>query len=93
MNRLTGVLAGAVVLLANGPPPSGEEAVRASANDNRRPAGAMRSERSVVSIVGAWLFDGSWASGTVPAPAPSFGRHWCAPAGLLNSSHSWPNRI
>lgn len=51
-------------------------------------AGSSRSERSVVSIVGAWVFDASCASGTVPAPAPSFGRHWWAPAGLLNSSHS-----
>ena len=32
--------------------------------------------------------DASWASGTVPAPAPSFGCHWWAPAGLLVSSHS-----
>lgn len=39
-------------------------------------------------MVGAWVLDASWASGTVPAPAPSFGRHWCAPAGLSNSSHS-----
>ena len=30
--------------------------------------------------------------GTVPAPAPSFGCHWWAPAGLLVSSHSKPNR-
>src|SRR5882672_1709939 len=53
----------------------------------------MRSARSVVSIVGAWLFDGSCASGTVPAPAPSFGFHWYAPAGLFVSSHSYPNKI
>ena len=26
--------------------------------------------------------------GTVPAPMPCFGIHWCAPAGLLVSSHS-----
>jgi len=30
-------------------------------------------------------FDGSWASGTVPAPVPPFGFHWCAPAGLFVS--------
>src|SRR5580765_931985 len=35
----------------------------------------------------------SCACGTVPAPAPSFGRHWCAPAGLFVSSHSYPNRF
>ncbi len=50
--------------------------------------GSMRSDRSVVSIVGGCRFDGSCASGTVPAPAPSFGFHWLAPAGLLVSSHS-----
>ena len=33
-------------------------------------------------------FDGSCACGTVPAPAPFFGLHWCAPAGLFVSSHS-----
>ena len=37
--------------------------------------------------------DGSCASGTVPAAAPSFGFHWWAPAGLFVSSHSWPNRV
>ena len=36
----------------------------------------MRSARSVVSIDGARRFDGSCASGTVPAPAPPFGVHW-----------------
>src|SRR6188474_2540847 len=51
MNRLTRVVAGAVVLLANGLPPSGEEAVRASANDNRRPAGAMRGDTLVLRLV------------------------------------------
>jgi manganese oxidase len=50
MNRLTRMVAGAVVLLANGPP-SGEEAVRASANDNRRPAGAMRGDTLVLRLV------------------------------------------
>ena len=29
----------------------------------------------------------------MPAPAPFFGFHWCAPAGLLVSSHSKPNRF
>jgi len=48
----------------------------------------MRSDRSVVSMTGVWLFDGSWASGTVPAPPPSTGTHCQAPAGLLVSSHS-----
>src|SRR5512136_2513811 len=36
---------------------------------------------------------GSCACGTVPAPAPFFGRHCCAPAGLLVSSHSKLNRF
>src|ERR1700688_1490493 len=48
---------------------------------------------SVVSIVGACRFDGSWASGTVPAAAPFLGAHWFAPAGLLTSSQSKPNRF
>jgi hypothetical protein len=56
-------------------------------------AGSKRSERSVVSIVGAWRFDLSCASGIAPAPAPFLGCHWCAPAGLLVSSHSKPNRF
>ena len=43
---------------------------------------------SVVSIVGAWRLVLSWASGIVPAPAPFFGFHWWAPAGLFVSSHS-----
>ena len=51
MNRLTRVVAGAVVLLANGLPPSGEEPVRASANDNRRAAGAMRGDTLVLRLV------------------------------------------
>src|SRR5271165_2909114 len=42
---------------------------------------------------GARRLDGSCASGTVPAAAPPFGVHWCAPAGLLVSSHSYSNRF
>src|ERR1700683_2921551 len=53
----------------------------------------MRSERSVVNIDGACFFDGSWASGTVPLPAPFFGVHWGAPAGLLVSPHSYCNKF
>ena len=56
-------------------------------------AGSNRSARSVVSIDGAIRFDGSCACGTVPAPAPFFGCHCCAPAGLFVSSHSKPNRF
>jgi hypothetical protein len=41
---------------------------------------------------GAIFFDGSWACGTVPAPAPFFGVHCLAPAGLSVSSHSYSNR-
>ena len=37
---------------------------------------------------GAIFFDGSWAFGTVPAPAPFFGVHCLAPAGLVVSSQS-----
>src|ERR1044071_1201305 len=44
-------------------------------------------------MVGACRRAGSCASGTVPAPAPSFGFHWLAPAGLLVSSPSKPNRL
>ena len=32
-------------------------------------------------------------SGTVFAPAPSFAWYCHAPAGLLTSSHSYPNRV
>ena len=42
----------------------------------------------MVNIDGAIFFDGSWACGTVPAPAPFFGFHCFAPAGLVVSSHS-----
>ena len=55
-------------------------------------AGSNRSARSVVIIVGACFFDGSCASGTVPSPAPFFGFHCFAPAGLVVSSHSYSNR-
>src|SRR5271165_411114 len=44
-------------------------------------------------MVGAWRFDGSCASGTVPAADASLGFHWKAPAGLLVSSHSYLNRF
>src|SRR5215471_4537844 len=44
-------------------------------------------------MVGAWCFEGSCASGTVPAPAPFFATHWFAPAGLFVSSHSYLNRF
>src|SRR5690349_13727689 len=55
--------------------------------------GSMRSERSVVSMKGECFFFGSCASGTVPAPAPFFGVHWLAPAGLFVSSHSYLNNV
>ena len=51
-------------------------------------AGSMRMAMSAVVIMGACDFEASWASGTVPSPAPSLGVHCCAPAGLLVSSHS-----
>src|SRR5690242_11512123 len=44
-------------------------------------------------MVGAWRFDGSCASGTVPAPAPFLATHWFAPAGLFVSSHSYLKRV
>jgi hypothetical protein len=53
----------------------------------------MRRATSDVSIVGGCLRSGSWASGTVSAAAPSFGIHWCAPAGLALSSHSFSNSV
>src|SRR5258707_1003414 len=37
---------------------------------------------SVVSIVGVRRSESTAGPGTAPAPAPSFGFHWCAPAGL-----------
>ena len=46
-----------------------------------------------MSIVGVRRSDPSIGPGTAPAPAPSFGCHWLAPAGLLVSSHSKPNRF
>ena len=53
-----------------------------------RYSGSVSSARSVVAIIGACRMFGSWASGTVSAPAPSFGCHCLAPAGLWPSSHS-----
>src|SRR6185369_5184713 len=53
---------------------------------------SKRNARSVVSIDGPIFLLESCACGTVPAPAPFFGRHCCAPAGLFVSSHSKPNR-
>ena len=46
------------------------------------------SAMSVVSIIGAWRFEGSCASGTVPWASAFFGVHCQAPAGLLVSSQS-----
>src|SRR5450755_1733588 len=54
-------------------------------------AGSIRSDKSVVNIVGNRFFDGSCASGMI-APAPK-ATHWFAPAGLFVSSHSKPNRF
>src|SRR6266702_8036623 len=51
----------------------------------------MRSERSVVSMVGTCFFDLSKASG-MSADA-FFAFHCCAPAGLLVSSHSYLKRL
>ncbi len=48
---------------------------------------------SVVSIMGACRFDGSWASGTSFRAAGSLGVHWFAPAGLVVSSQSYLNRL
>src|SRR5262245_65564591 len=53
----------------------------------------MRSERSVVSIIGAWRLDGSCASGTVPWASGFLGFHCLAPAGLMVSSHSYLKRF
>src|SRR3954447_17307646 len=44
-------------------------------------------------MVGTRLLLGSCACGMVPAPAPPLATHCCAPAGLLVSSHSKPNRF
>src|SRR6185295_7696601 len=54
-------------------------------------AGSNRSERSVVSIVGFFFFEGSCASGIVASAF--FATHWCAPAGLFSSSHSYLKRF
>src|SRR6202046_5993096 len=54
--------------------------------------GSTRTEMSVVNIAGSCRFLGSCASGTIPAPALPFGFHWCAPPGLLVSSHSYLNK-
>src|SRR5579859_4097508 len=51
----------------------------------------MRSDRSVVSMVGTRFFDLSNGSGIVAA-AP-FALHCWAPAGLFSSSHSLLNRL
>src|SRR5262249_37423288 len=53
----------------------------------------IRSDRSVVSIIGATFFAGSNASGTVAALAAFLGVYWDLPAGLFVSSHSWPYRF
>ena len=56
-------------------------------------AGSMRSARSVVSMTGECRFDGSCASATAVAAEASVGTHWCAPAGLLESFHSYPKSV
>src|SRR6478735_6132805 len=55
--------------------------------------GSSLSDRSVVSIIGAWRFFASCASGTVPFASGFFGVHCFAPAGLVVSSHSYLNRF
>src|ERR1700680_2507939 len=44
-------------------------------------------------MMGAWRFDGSCASGTVPWAEGSLGVHCLAPAGLVVSSQSYLNRL
>ena len=53
----------------------------------------MRSERSVVSIIGGCVFDGSCASGTVATAGALTGAYCDFPAGLSTSSHSCPCRF
>src|SRR5690606_22294973 len=50
-----------------------------------------RNERSVVSMVGLCFLFLSNASGIIASAF--FATHWCAPAGLLVSSHSNPKRF
>ena len=54
-------------------------------------SGSMRSARSVVSIVGGRGSESASGPGTVIDA--SLATHWWAPAGLDDSSHSWPNRF
>ncbi len=53
----------------------------------------MRSDRSVVNMVGALALGLIVRVRNVPAPAPPLATHCCAPAGLFVSSHSKPNRF
>src|ERR1700752_2502388 len=54
-------------------------------------AGSMRSDRSVVSMVGTCFLDLSYASGIAASAFLAF--HCLAPAGLFVSSHSYLNRL
>src|SRR5215468_12700742 len=54
-------------------------------------AGSVRSDRSVVSMVGTCFFDLSKASGMEARALFAF--HCLAPAGLFVSSHSFSNRF
>src|SRR5215469_29880 len=51
----------------------------------------MRSDRSVVSMVGTCFFELSYASGI--SASALFAFHCLAPAGLVVSSHSFSNRF
>src|SRR5215471_6486972 len=64
---------------------------QARANASANWAGSIRSDRSVVSMVGTCFFDLSKASGIDAVPLFAF--HCFAPAGLLVSSHSFSNRF
>src|SRR3954452_12934836 len=55
--------------------------------------GSSLSDRSVVNMMGACRFAGSCGSGTVPCASGFFGVHCFAPAGLVVSSQSYPNRL
>src|SRR6187402_3007838 len=54
-------------------------------------SGSNRNDKSVVSIVGKCFLELSKASGIIGSAF--FATHWCAPAGLLESSHSKPNKF
>ena len=70
---------------------AGDRVVADAGAERVAPAEALLLERRALRLrpdVLVRIGESSAGPGMVPSPAPSLATHWCAPAGLLLSSHS-----